>query len=73
MRRAAIIPGDPVTTFFFLEEDPDSLGCVLLVQQTGSEGQLVDAWERFYARVDAALDELERDWGIGPGDWLPLD
>lgn len=72
MRLAAVIAGDPVSILFFLEEDPDSLGCWLRVQQVTDTGT-VDAWERYFSSIAGALEELERDWGLGADFWVDLE
>ncbi|BDG60733.1 hypothetical protein [Caldinitratiruptor microaerophilus] len=72
MRLAAVIAGDPVSVLFFLEEDPDSLGCWLRVQQVTEQGT-ADAWERYFPSIPAALEELERDWGLDQHFWVDLE
>lgn len=67
-----MIAGDPITIFLFLEAEPDSPGCILRVQQISEDG-LADAWEREFPRMELALAQVERDYGIGPDDWIDLD
>jgi hypothetical protein len=73
MRRSAMVAGNPWTLLLLLEDDPDSLGCWLRVQELTLDGGTVDAWEQHYSRVSDALYDIEMTYGIGPGDWLNLD
>ncbi len=72
MKRAAMIAGNPWTLLVTLEEDPDSLGCVVRFQELTMDGDSVDAWERFCPRLDEALRDVEMAYGIGPDDWIDL-
>ncbi len=72
MRMSAVMASDPVTTFVTLEADPDTLGCTVYFQQVTEDGT-VDGWHRDYPRLDEALAEIERDLGIGPKDWVPIE
>jgi hypothetical protein len=69
-RRSAMIAGDPWTLLITLEEEPDSLGCVVLFQELTIDGQTVDHWERHFDRVDEALRAIESAYGVGPDDWV---
>lgn len=68
-----MIAGNPWTLLIVLEEDPDSLGCWVTVQQIGLDGTTADHWEVRYDRVEDALRELEMSYGVGPGDWTVSD
>lgn len=67
-----MIASDPWTLLITLEEEPDSLGCVVYIQQLDLDGRAVDLWEVRYERVAEALAEMERSYGIGPADWVDL-
>lgn len=73
MRRSVMIAGHPWTLLITLEENPDSIGCVVRFQEFNMDGQTADYWELQFALVDDALRELEMSYGIGPGDWTVLD
>ena len=72
MRKSAMIPGNPWTLLITLEEDPDSLGCVVRVQELTMDGATADFWEVHYSRMDEAMREMEMAYGIGAEDWLDL-
>jgi hypothetical protein len=72
MRKSAMIPGNPWTLLITLDEDPDSLGCVVRVQQLTLDGTTSDFWEVRYSHIEEALREMEMAYGIGPNDWLDL-
>jgi hypothetical protein len=67
-----MIAGHPWTLLITLEEDPDSLGCTVQFQELTLDGATADHWELDYDRVEEALQELERAYGIGPSDWTVL-
>jgi hypothetical protein len=73
MRRTALIPGNPWTLLITVQDDPDSLGCVVRIQELTMDGTTSDFRELHYARVADALRELEMSYGIGADDWLELD
>lgn len=68
-----MIAGHPWTLLITLEEAPDSLGCTVQFQELTLDGATADHWELQYDRVEEALMELERAYGIGPADWTALD
>lgn len=72
MRRSVMIAGNPWTLFITLEEEADTLGCIVRFQEINSEGDTADQWELQFAKVPEALRELEMSYGIGPGDWTEL-
>lgn len=72
MRRSAMVAGHPWTLLLLLEEDPDSLGCWVRVQELTLDGTTADAWELFFPRLEEALYEMEMAYGIGPQDWTEL-
>lgn len=73
MRRSAMVAGEPWTLLFSLEDDPDSLGCRLRVQELTMDGLTSDSWELYYPDAVEALRELEMAYGLGPDDWTELD
>lgn len=73
MRRSIMIAGNPWTLFIVLEEDADSLSCLVRIQEINLDGQTTDQWELQFARVEEALRELEMSYGIEPDDWTVLD
>lgn len=70
MRRSAMIASHPWTLLITLEEDPDSLGCWVQVQELNLDGGIADHWVQHFDRVADALLEMERAYGIGPSDWV---
>lgn len=68
-----MIAGDPWTLLITLQEDPDSLGCIVQFQELTMDGLTADHWVVHYDRVADALRELEMAYGIGPDDWTDLD
>jgi hypothetical protein len=72
MRRSAMIPGNPWTLLITLEEDPDTLGCWVRVQELTMDGATADYWELHFSYLDEALREMEMAYGIGPDDWTDL-
>ena len=72
MRRSCMVASDPWTLLITMEEDPDSLGCAVRIQQLTLDGETADRWELQFARVEEALRELEMAYGIGPHDWTEL-
>lgn len=73
MRRSAMVAGHPWTLLLTLEDDPDSLGCWLRVQELTMDGGTSDAWERHYPRLEEAFRDLEMAYGLSPEDWTELD
>lgn len=72
MRRSAMVAGNPWTVLIVMEEDPDSLGCLVRFQELTMDGETADQWEIRYDRVEEALRELEMSYGVGPDDWIEL-
>jgi hypothetical protein len=68
-----MVAGEPWTLLLSLEDDPDSLGCWLRVQELTMDGLTADSWERYYPQVAEALRELEMGYGLGPEDWTELE
>ncbi len=73
MRRSCMLAGDPWTLFITLDEEADSLKCVVVFQELDMDGRTVDQWELQYDRVEEALRELEMSYGIDPDDWTRVD
>lgn len=73
MRRSVMIASDPWTLLITLVEDADSRGVIALFRGLGSEGAPADSWDLYFASLPEALAQLERDYGIGPEDWVDLD
>lgn len=73
MRRSCMVASDPWTLLITVEEDRDSLGCIVHVQQLTVDGETSDHWEIPFARTAEALREMEMAYGIGPEDWTELD
>jgi hypothetical protein len=72
-RRYVMVVSDPWTLLISLEEEQDSLGCFVQIQEITLDGKTVDHWELHYTRVDEALRDLEVSYGIGPDDWIESD
>lgn len=64
-----MIPGSPWTLLITVEEDPDSLGCWVRVQELDLDGATANYWERYHSHTEEALREMEMSYGIGPEDW----
>lgn len=73
MRRSALIASHPWTLLITLEEDADSLGCWVRVQELTQDGATSDYWDLYYERVAEALRDMEMSYGLGPDDWTDLD
>lgn len=73
MRQSVMIAGNPWTLFIVMEEDPDSLACLVRIQEVNIDGRTIDQWELQFGRVEEALRELEMSYGVGPDDWTLLD
>jgi hypothetical protein len=68
-----MIPGNPWTLLITVEEEPDSLGCWVRVHELTMDGATADFRELHFARINAALREMEMSYGIGPDDWIELN
>jgi len=68
-----MVASDPWTLIITVEEEPDSLGCLVRFQQLTLDGATADLHERSYTRLEDALRDLEMSYGIAPDQWTELD
>ncbi|HLO02227.1 MAG TPA: hypothetical protein VK191_03860 [Symbiobacteriaceae bacterium] len=73
MRRSAMVASDPWTLVITLIDDPDSLGAIAEFRALNSEGGPADSWDLYFASLEEALAALEREYGLGPEDWVDLE
>lgn len=73
MRRSAMIASDPWTLVITLIDDPDSIGVIARFRALNSEGGPADSWDLYFASPAEAFAALEREYGLGPEDWVDLE
>lgn len=73
MRLCAMVASDPWTLVITLIEDPDSLGLFAQFRALNSEGGPADSWDLYFASQAEAFAAMEREYGLGPEDWVDLE